>query len=65
MVEKNRLVKLFKNISDDTLKIIISDIVQLERAHRMSSRENFPKREIKDIIDKEARLIEKKNEKEE
>ncbi len=60
MSKQDRLLKLFTKINDDTIKIIIAKVVTLERQHRMSSKENFPKQKIRDIIDGEARLTERK-----
>ncbi|HOJ19763.1 MAG TPA: hypothetical protein PLT92_14460 [Ignavibacteriaceae bacterium] len=60
MKQKDRLVELFKKIPNDSLRVIIADVIDIERKHRISSRENFPRQKIKDIIDKEARLFELK-----
>jgi hypothetical protein len=59
MGKKDRLSNLFSKIINENLRNIIADVIQLEKQHRMSSRDNFPKQEIRDIIDREARLIER------
>jgi hypothetical protein len=55
MSKKTRFIDQFKNIKDHDIKEIISRIVTLEQQHRSSSRDNFPKQSVRDIIDSVAR----------
>lgn len=59
MVTKDRLAELFKNVKNQNIKIIIAEVVGLEKTYRVGDRDNFPKQKIRDIIDSEARLIER------
>jgi len=63
MASKDRILNLFRNIKDKNLQRIIADVVTLEMKNRTSSRDNFPKQKLRDIIDSTARLIESKKEK--
>lgn len=55
---RNKLRKLFNQITDESLRIIISEVVSIEQEYRSSSK--FPIRKIEDIIDKEANHLEEK-----
>ena len=58
---RKKLIHLFTEISEEPLRRIISEVIDLEYDNRSSHR--FPVRKIQDIVDKEASFIEK-NEKE-
>lgn len=53
---RTKLLKLFSEIEDDSLKTIISEVVSLENEHRSSLR--APIKKIENIVDSEANLIE-------
>lgn len=55
---RTKINKLFLQIKDESLRIIISDVVSLEHENRSSLR--FPTKKIEDIIDKEANLLEQR-----
>ena len=52
-----KLLKLFEQIEDESIKLIISEVVSLENKHRSSSYRFFM-RDIESIIDNEAKLLE-------
>ncbi len=58
MASKDRLKNLFSKIKDKELKQIIAEVVNIERNNRTSSRENFPRQKVRDVIDSIARLQE-------
>lgn len=53
-----RMVKLFLQIEDEDLREIIADIVAIERRHRTSKGKNFPLRDVRNVIDRIARMQE-------
>ena len=53
---RTKLIKLFSEITDDSLKTIISEVVSVENEYRSSLR--FPIKKIENIVDGEANLIE-------
>jgi len=53
---RNKLIKLFNQINDESLRIIISEIVDIEHENRSSLK--FPIRKIEDIVDAEANRLE-------
>ena len=55
---RNKLLDLFSQIKDESIKRIISEVIGLESEYRFSSGGNFPRRKIDDIIDAEANLME-------
>jgi hypothetical protein len=57
---RTKLLKLFSNIKDESIKNIISAVISIENEYRSSSSGNFPRRKIEDIIDSEANLLELK-----
>ncbi len=58
MSKKSRLQKLFEKIANDDVKTIISNVVEIEERHRSSSKENFPRQQVRDAIDEVARQME-------
>jgi len=58
--KSKKLLKLFSQIKDESIKVIISEVISVENEYRYSSSTNFPRRKIEDIIDDEANLIEQK-----
>ena len=54
-----RLLTLFNQIDDENIREIIADVVMIERKHRSSSRLNFPISDVRNVIDRVARLQEK------
>lgn len=56
-----RMIKLFLQIEDKDIQEIIADVVSIERQHRTGSRQNFPLRDVRNVIDKVARLQESNN----
>lgn len=56
---RTKLLKLFSQIKDESLKRIISEVISIENEYRSSSL-NFPRRKIEDVIDTEANLVELK-----
>jgi hypothetical protein len=57
---RKKLLSLFSEVIDDSIKGIISEVISLESDYRSSSAINFPRKKVEDIIDSEARLIELK-----
>ena len=55
---RKKLLSLFSQIKDESLKKIISEVVSIENEYRYSSSVNFPRRKIEDVIDAEANYIE-------
>lgn len=53
-----RMINLFLQIEDKDIQEIIADVVRIERQHRTSSRQNFPLRDVRHVIDRVARLQE-------
>lgn len=53
-----RLMTLFLQIEDEDVREIIADVVNIERQYRSSSRKNFPIKDVRNIIDRVARLQE-------
>lgn len=53
-----RLIKLFLEIEDKDVREIIADVVGIERQHRTGSRQNFPLRDVRNVIDRVARFQE-------
>lgn len=58
---RKKIIKLFTQIKDDSLKTIISEVVGIENENRSSLR--FPIKKIEDIVDDEANLVEMKRKK--
>lgn len=58
--KSKKLLKLFSQIDDESIKEIIAQVISVENEFRYSSATNFSRRKIEDIIDDEANLIEKK-----
>jgi hypothetical protein len=56
---QQRLLELFSDIEDETIKEIMSEVVMLESRHRSG---NFPLRDVRNIVDREANLIERHQE---
>ena len=54
-----RLIALFSQIEDEDIREIIADIVMIESKHRSSSRLNFPISDVRNVVDRVARLQEK------
>lgn len=57
---RKKLLNLFSQIEDESIRRIISEVISLESEHRSLSAINFPRRKVEDIIDSEARFIESK-----
>lgn len=57
---RKKLLNLFLQIKDESIRNIISEVISIEHEYRSSSSVNFPRRKIEDVIDKEAGLIELK-----
>jgi hypothetical protein len=57
---RKKLLNLFSQIKDESVKRIISEVIGIENEYRSSSAVNFPRKRVEDIIDSEARLIELK-----
>lgn len=55
MASRDRLRKLFQNIKDKDLQLIIASTVDLESKNR----NNFPRQKLRDIVDATARNIQK------
>jgi hypothetical protein len=55
---RKKIIKLFSQIQDDSLKIIISEVIGIENENRASH--HFPIKKIENIVDDEAVLIEQK-----
>lgn len=53
-----RLLDLFKQIEDENVREIIADVVMIESKHRSSSKKNFPWKDVRNVIDREARFQE-------
>lgn len=58
---RKRLLDLFSQIENDSIKQIIVEVISLENEYRFSSAMYFPKKKIEDVIDAEARNIESNN----
>lgn len=58
---EKRMINLFLQIEDEDIREIIADVVAIERKHRTSSRKNFPIRDVKNVIDRVARMQESKS----
>jgi hypothetical protein len=61
---RNKIIQLFSSITDDSIRNIISEAIALEYDHRSSSKVNFDRKKLEDIVDREARLIEMEKKKE-
>lgn len=57
---EKRLIKLFLQIEDKDIQEMIADVVKIERQHRTGSRQNFPFRDVRNVIDRVARFQESK-----
>lgn len=55
---EKRLIKLFLQIEDKDIQEMIADVVKIERQHRTGSRQNFPLRDVRNVVDRIARLQE-------
>jgi hypothetical protein len=55
---RTKISKLFEHIKDPSIREIISKTIDIEFDYRGS--QHFPIRKIEDVVDAEARLIEKK-----
>ena len=53
---RRRIIELFSQVKDDSLRQIISEVVGLENEFRSSI--HFPIKKIEDFVDNEANLIE-------
>ncbi len=53
---RQKIINLFSQIQDDSLRTIVSEVVALENEYRPPS--NFPIRKVEAIIDNEAILVE-------
>lgn len=58
MATRDRIKNLFSKIDDKDLKRIIAEVVMIERKNRTSSRERFPWKDVRTVIDAVARAIE-------
>ena len=56
---RNKLHKLFNQITDESLKFIISEVVTIEQEYRSSTK--FPIKKIEDVVDAEANRLDKIN----
>ncbi len=56
---QQRLLKLFREVEDEDIREIMTEVVLIEAKHRSSSAKHFPKRLVKDAVDTVARLQEK------
>ena len=54
---RTKIIKLFEPIKDPAIKEIISKTIDIEYENRGS--QHFPMRKIDDVVDAEARLLEK------
>lgn len=55
---RTKLLKLFSKIKDESIKRIISEVINIENEYRSSSAVNFPRKKIEDVIDAEAHFLE-------
>jgi hypothetical protein len=55
---RKKLLNLFSQIKDESVKRIIAEVISIENEYRFSSSANFPRRKIEDAIDIEANYIE-------
>ncbi len=55
---RTKILKLFEHIENPSIKEIISRTIDIEFDYRGS--QHFPRGKIEDVVDAEARLIEKK-----
>jgi hypothetical protein len=55
---RKKLLSLFSQIKDESVKRIIAEVISIENEYRFSSSGNFPRRKIEDVIDAEAKYIE-------
>lgn len=55
---RKKLLNLFSQIKDESIKRIIAEVISVENEYRFSSSANFPRRKIEDAIDAEANFIE-------
>jgi len=53
---RKKLLNLFGKIKDDSIRNIISEVIDLENEYRSSMK--FPLKRVEDTIDNEANLIE-------
>lgn len=53
-----RMIKLFLQIEDKDIQEIIADVVRIERQHRTGSRQNFPLKDVRNVVDRVARFQE-------
>lgn len=58
MASKDRLLELFKNVKDKTIQHIIAEVVLIEKKNRSSMKDNFPRQDVRNVIDANARKIE-------
>jgi hypothetical protein len=56
---EQRLLRYFSSIEDESIKEIIIDVLNIEKTNRYSK--HFPVQEIRDAIDRVAKLIETQN----
>lgn len=56
---QKRLLKLFKQVEDEDVREIMTEVVVLEGKYRSG---NFPVRKVRDVVDVVARLQESKEE---
>ena len=56
---EQRLLRYFSSIEDEKIKEIIIDVLNIEKTNRSSK--HFPVQEIRDAIDRVAKLIETQN----
>lgn len=54
---RTKLLKLFVKIKDESVRRVISDVINIENEHRSSTIFNFRKK-IEEIIDAEANYLE-------
>ena len=55
---RTKLLKLFSKIKDESVKRIISEVINIENEYRSSPAVNFPRKKIDDVIDAEANYLE-------
>lgn len=53
---RRKIIDLFSQIPDESIRTIISEVIALENEYRSSP--NFPIRKVEGIVDGEANLIE-------
>jgi hypothetical protein len=55
---RTKMINLFKQIKNESLRVIISEVIGIENENRSSH--HFPIKKIENIVDDEAILIEQK-----